>query len=114
MHLPIFNFDAPRRLPQQPNPNAVRAYIRSTLITRLDTTSEFADEVAGKWHLGRSDDLYQAPYKSYVKIFGQEAGSVLFNTVNEDILEDWWNSYWGLLVSGIDYYSRQSLYGSNY
>ncbi|KAF7539545.1 hypothetical protein G7054_g2114 [Neopestalotiopsis clavispora] len=88
MHLPIFNFDAPRRLPQQPNPNAVRAYIRSTLITRLDMTSEFADEAAGKWHLGRSDDLYQAPYKSFVKIFGQEAGSVLFNTVNEDILED--------------------------
>ncbi|ETS82454.1 hypothetical protein PFICI_04330 [Pestalotiopsis fici W106-1] len=100
MTLPIFNLNAPRRLPQQPNPNAVRDYIRQTLITRLDTTSTFADEVAAKWPVRRSYELYAASSENLGKVFGQELGPVLHRIVQDDIREDWWNSYDALLRSG--------------
>lgn len=101
MALAIFDFDAPRRLPAQPNPNAVRAYIRYLLITRQDTTPKFAEEVARKWHLGQSRDLYKASAKSLVKLFGEDVGPILFHLLHEDIWADWWNSYQGLIGSGM-------------
>lgn len=99
MALPIFNFNAPRRLPQQPNPNAVRAYIREILITRLDTTPSFADEVAEKWPVRRTYHLYTASRQRFDEIFGAEIGPVLHSVVHEDISADWWNSYEALLKS---------------
>lgn len=100
MPLPIFDFGAARRLPQQPNPNAVRAYIRHLLTTKLDTTPKYAELVAKNWHLGQSRDLYEASAKHLSNLFGQDVGPILFRLVHEDIWEDWWNSYQGLLGSG--------------
>ncbi|KAI4602586.1 hypothetical protein KJ359_007802 [Pestalotiopsis sp. 9143b] len=99
MPLPIFDFGAARRLPQQPNPNAVRAYIRHLLTTKLDTTPKYAELVAKNWHLGQSRDLYEASAKHLSDLFGQDVGPILFRLVHEDIWEDWWNSYQGLLGS---------------
>lgn len=101
MPLSIFDFSAPRRLPQQPNPNAVRTYIRHLLTTKLDTTPKYAELVAKNWHLGQSRDLYEASAKHLSNLFGQDVGPILFRLVHEDIWEDWWNSYQGLLGSGM-------------
>jgi hypothetical protein len=101
MPLHIFDFDAPRRLPQQPNPNAVRAYIRHILITKHDATPQFAEEIAEQWHLGRLRDLYDASAGSLIKRFGPDVGPHIFRSVREDIWVDWWNSYQGLQASGM-------------
>lgn len=107
----MYNFDAPRRLPQQSNPSAVRAYIRHILISRRDATPQFAEAAAVRWHLGRADDLYGASAKSLAKVFGPEVGPIVFSSVRDDIWTDWSNSYQGLVGTGIVVLIVEFVYG---
>ncbi|KAF7596957.1 hypothetical protein BBP40_011323 [Aspergillus hancockii] len=100
MALGVFDFNAPRRLPLSTGPNAVRSYIGGILINKYDTTPAFADEIAGLWNFGRVRDLCQASAKSFSHLFGPELGPIIFHSVREDVLADWWKSSEGLLGAG--------------
>lgn len=100
MPLQVFDFDAPRRLPQQLGPSGVRAYISNILVTKFDVTTKFAEEAAARWQLGRSHDLYKAPAQRFIDIFGPDVGPAVFSSIHEDIWADWWNSHQGLVGSG--------------
>lgn len=106
MQLQMLDFNAPRRLPQQSGPNAVRSYIRHVLMTKYDVDPGSAETAASQWHLGRAQDLQESSARELTKLLGSETGPAVFSSVREDLWEDWWNSYHGLLGSGtkaVDY-----------
>lgn len=101
-HPHMFDFTAPRRLPQQPGPNAVRSYIRHVLTAKYDVEPSSAEAAASQWHLGRTQDLQESSARGLAKLLGSDVGPAIFSSVQEDVWEDWWNSYQGLLGSGIE------------
>ena len=96
----MFDFNAPQKLPQHLGPNAVRSYIRHVLITKYDMDPSSAKAAALQWHLGRAQDLQQSSARGLAKLLGSDVGPAVFSSVQEDLWEDWWNSYYGLLGSG--------------
>jgi hypothetical protein len=60
--------------PASAGPNAVRAYISDVLITKHDTTSDFAQEAASHSQLGRPNDLHHASAKYFRGVFGDDIG----------------------------------------
>jgi hypothetical protein len=100
MPLQFFDFNAPRRLPQQFTPSVVHAYISHILITKSNPTRKFVEEAAERWQLERPHDLCRTPVEKFIEIFGPELGPVVFSSVREDVWADWWNSYQGLVGSG--------------
>ncbi|THC95974.1 hypothetical protein EYZ11_004521 [Aspergillus tanneri] len=77
MPLGFFNFNAPRTLPQSTGPNAVRYYIRHSLVTKYDATPDFAEEMASLWKWGRVRNFYQGSASSFSRIFGPDTGGTL-------------------------------------
>lgn len=96
----FFNNPAPTRLPQKPGPNAVRDYIAQVLITKHDATITAARDIAAHWRFGRVHELRNASLNTLTRIFGSEAGPVVFQSVREDILSDWLESPGGVMGIG--------------
>jgi hypothetical protein len=78
-------------------PNKVRAYIARVLISKHDTSSDLADEIASLWRLGRGSELRDASVQVFKGIFGDFNGWLLYRIVHEDELEDWQQSIVGII-----------------
>lgn len=89
----------PQLPPRSAGPNAVRAYLTQILISKHDTTSEFAHKTANLWHLGRGAELRDSPPKVFRKLFGDYTGWVIYRIVYEDKLQEWKGSVVGLISS---------------
>ncbi|CAD6448682.1 f60e6f6c-7c0c-490a-9ba3-6f819f76c17c [Sclerotinia trifoliorum] len=81
------------------NSNDVRAYISRTLITKLGTSPDIAEETAKLWKDGRGAELYDFSARAFKSVFGEQTGWSLFRIVHEDKLQDWKQSIVGLLSS---------------
>ncbi|KAJ8060616.1 hypothetical protein OCU04_010926 [Sclerotinia nivalis] len=75
----------------------VRAYISRTLISKLGTSPEIAEETAKLWKDGRGAELYDFSARAFRSIFGDQIGWSLFRIVHEDKLQDWKQSIVGLI-----------------
>lgn len=98
--MPFFNNPAPPRLPQTPGPNAVRDYIAQALVDKHDATIAAARDIAAHWRFGRVREFRSAPLSTLTRIFGPEAGPVVFQSVREDVLADWLESPGGVMGVG--------------
>lgn len=96
----FFNNPAPTRLPQTPGPNAVRDYIAQALVNKHDATTAAARDIAAHWRFGRVREFRKAPLSTLTRIFGPEAGPVVFQSVREDVLADWLESPVGVMGVG--------------
>lgn len=96
----FFNSPASTRLPQTPGPNAVRDYIAHILVNKHDATTATARDIAAHWGFGRVREFRKAPLSTLTRVFGPEAGPVVFQSVREDVLADWLESPAGVMGVG--------------
>lgn len=77
----------------------VRAYISRTLVTKLGTSPDIAEETAKLWKDGRGAELYDFTERSFRALFGEQTGWSLFRIVHEEKVQDWKQSIVGLISS---------------
>lgn len=80
-------------------PSEVRAYIKQALISKQETTAEFAEETAQRWRVGRGSELRRAKSSLLETLFGSDVGQCLFQAIREDEIDDWKHSLIGVLIT---------------
>lgn len=85
--------------PDEAGPRQIRQYLINHLITKHDTTPEFADHVASLWQLGRGVDFRETVIKTdrFSRIFGKTVGPALQRSVQEECWNQWRASQLGTL-----------------
>ncbi|KAJ5537304.1 hypothetical protein N7513_010490 [Penicillium frequentans] len=85
--------------PDDAGPRQVRQYLVNHLITKHDTTAEFADRIASLWQLGRGVDFRETAIRThrFSKIFGATVGPALQRSVQEECWNQWRTSQLGTL-----------------
>jgi hypothetical protein len=86
---------------QLPSPSAkssqVRSYIVDVLVSKYEADSCFAHQIANRWMLAPGEDLRQRGKYDFDRVFGYDVGGILFRTVREDVLDEWYASPAGVL-----------------
>ncbi|KAJ5290883.1 hypothetical protein N7478_000134 [Penicillium angulare] len=90
--------------PDDAGPRQVRQYIVDHLMSKHDTTLEFAQKAADLWPLGRGRDFRKATMtvwenavKAYSPIFGDAAAPYVLQSVREDCWNNWRASPLGIM-----------------
>ncbi|KAJ5093743.1 hypothetical protein N7456_009604 [Penicillium angulare] len=90
--------------PDDAGPRQVRRYIVDHLMSKHDSSLEFAQKTADLWRLGRGWDFRKATLdkfddavKTYSTIFGNAAAPFVLRSVREDCWNDWRASTLGII-----------------
>ncbi|KAJ5650479.1 uncharacterized protein N7484_004202 [Penicillium longicatenatum] len=85
--------------PDDAGPRQIRQYLTNHLMTKHDTTTEFAEQIASLWQIGRGVDFRQTSINihSFSKIFGETVSPALQRSVHDECWNQWRASQLGTL-----------------
>lgn len=79
--------------PPNAGPSQIRDYLVQILTLKHDTTTDFAQQIADLWQLGRGVDFRQATLDStdeaFRRVFGDATGPFLYQSAREDCIAQW-------------------------
>ncbi|KAI5303508.1 hypothetical protein KEM56_007474 [Ascosphaera pollenicola] len=91
----------PRVIPRAVDPEGVRSYLSELLISRHHYNPAAAEEAVAAWTYGNITDLLGKSERLLERRFGRDVGGLLWQSIQQDVLTDFMNSFHGLLMTSL-------------